>query len=112
MFSSLLGGEGHAIDVHVVSHCICEGGEEVIEASHGQHIAISRPNLGSTKILPSVIITTFLTLPLHLHENLKQIIDSHISLLVKVLEDDVKAVAALRGEFVKSFQTEPDFTWN
>ena len=111
----LLGGEGHSIDVHVVSHCISEGGEGVIEASHCQHIVISWPNLGLTKIIKTWVQQKFSHLSsspsfhrLHnnhhnLHENLKLIIDSHISLIVKVLEGDVKAVIAYRGNLVDSF---------
>ena len=36
-------------------------------------------------------------------DNLKLVIDSHIGLLVKVLQGDAKAVDALRGDLVNLF---------
>ena len=40
------------------------------------------------------------------------VLDSHIGFLVKVLHGDVKAVFALGGELVKSFEAEPQLTYS
>ena len=41
--------------------------------------------------------------------NLKLIVESHISIAVKVLEGDPKAATAVRGKLVKLFKAEPAF---
>ena len=60
-------------------------------------------------IIVTIIITNIIII-LDL-ENLKLIIDGHISLVVKVSHGDLQAVTALGGELVKLFKAKPTLTW-
>ena len=80
-------------------HRVSKGGEGSVEASYCQHIVISWTNLHQH----------IHQIQHHCHHNLKLIKDSHIGLLVKVLQEDVKTVIAHGGDLVNSFKTKPDF---
>ena len=77
----------------------------VVEPSDCQHIAVSWTNLKHHHNCRHNHLIIDL-------ENLKLVIDSHIGLVVKVGQGDVESVAAIRGELVELFETEPPLACN
>merc|ERR1719234_60283 len=84
----VLGTELHPIDVTVFQVIVCErvsyGGVGVIKPRNCQLVTISWTNL-------------------------KLIVESHVCIVVKVLEGDPKAATAFRGKLVKLFKPKPAF---